>query len=35
LFADLACDYRATRNFDSEVPIELKAVITWLDEYSR
>jgi hypothetical protein len=27
--------YRATRNFDSDVPIELKADITWLAEYSR
>jgi hypothetical protein len=31
----LAKDYRATRNFESEVPIELKADITWLAEYSR
>jgi hypothetical protein len=23
-------DYRATRNFDNDVPIELKAVTVWL-----
>ena len=35
LVCGFAKDYRATRNFDSDVPIELKAVTTWLAEYSR
>ena len=27
-----ARDYRATRNFDSDVPIALKAAMIWVDE---